>query len=196
MSQWYFFAIFIFLLAAALVALVKHTPRSIKKREDKSFEREAKLFRLYQNIEDLMDGFEEYVEELKRDLRKETENLTHRVETLEAQFGVLRRAAEEEARRKPERAVAVSAAPKAALKLFPAMSPAANALKKPALIETKKRPEQSAPPAKEAKPQLNRNQKVMLLYAEGFPPGQIAKELGLSQNEVALVLQVEKKAHA
>ncbi len=72
MTEWYFFAVFVFLLAALLIWFYKRTPRSQKKREEKSFEREAKLFKLYQNIEDLMDGFEEYVEELQSSFRLES----------------------------------------------------------------------------------------------------------------------------
>ena len=42
--------------------------RADKKRDKSSYEKEQRLFKMYQNIEDMLGGFEEYAEEAKAGL--------------------------------------------------------------------------------------------------------------------------------
>ena len=71
MFEWYLFAIFVFGLLYVLILLYsKYISGKYPDVSDYK-QREERLFKLYQNIEDLMDGFEEYVEEVREDLLQE-----------------------------------------------------------------------------------------------------------------------------
>lgn len=66
----YVFAFYVLLLICAGVWFFSKITRN-KKREDKSsYEKEQRLFQLYQNVEDMMTSFEEYVEEAKNELNQ------------------------------------------------------------------------------------------------------------------------------
>jgi len=73
MREWYLFAIFVFALIYILILLYsKHISRKYPDISEYK-QREERLFKLYQNIEDLMDSFEEYVEEVRESLLKDIE---------------------------------------------------------------------------------------------------------------------------
>ncbi len=217
MSEWYLFAVFVFLLAALLIWFYKRTPRSQRRREEKTFEREAKLFKLYQNIEDLMDGFEEYAEELRGSLGRDSEELKRRVEALETQHAAIRHelrglgappvsgGSNEASREAPGVLAYELQAPKAVAQPAPQApktiaQPPPQAPQKPAAAPgdasvgqqaapgDKKRKGRSAP--------LNRAQKVRILQAEGMDAVRIARELGLSLNEVNLIMQLDERPDA
>ncbi len=214
MSEWYLFAAFVFLLAALLVWFYKRTPRSQRKREEKSFEREVKLFKLYQNIEDLMDGFEAYVEELQRTLGQDSEDIKRRVEALEAQHAALRHALRiigaQSAQAAAQESVPESPAVSSGAAVQPTLQPLPRPVADPAQAPfepVKARAEEAgaaptpAPSLSEAKKRrrnapLNRAQKVRILQAEGMDAVSIAKELGLSLNEVNLIMQLEERPDA
>lgn len=65
MMQYYIFAGFIGLMLFALLFWYKRTPKARlpRKEAEQLAEKEAKLFKLYQNLEDMMDSFESYVEQ-------------------------------------------------------------------------------------------------------------------------------------
>ncbi len=227
LSEWYFFAVFVFLLAALLIWFYKRTPRSQKKREEKSFEREAKLFKLYQNIEDLMDGFEEYVEELQNSFRLESGEVKRRVEALETQHAHIRHALRELSARASEPRTPYEAQPEPFLEpqepyeaqpgLF--LAPEAPYEERQGPFEEPKEAfGEAAPPPNAAAPAeteaerspgperyaskkgqgasaepLNRAQKVRILQDEGLSAVHIAKELGLSLNEVSLIIQLDER---
>ena len=59
------FAFYVFLLICAAIWFFGRMT-GIKKKKDKgSFEKEQRLFKLYQNVEDMLVSFEEYAEEAK-----------------------------------------------------------------------------------------------------------------------------------
>lgn len=63
--EYYIFAGFVGLMLFALIFWFKKTPRATppRKEAEELAEKEGKLFRLYQNLEDMMDSFEAYVEQ-------------------------------------------------------------------------------------------------------------------------------------
>ena len=238
MGEWYLFAAFVFLLAALLLWFYKRTPRSQKKREEKSFEREAKLFKLYQNIEDLMDGFEEYVEELQSSFRLESGEIKRRVEALETQHAAIRHtlrdmsahAAEpQEAYEGPLEAyepeetyeqpisqedgdeaqeIAEETDDSPLGEGWPAPGwpdeglaewPDGDAPQEQSItIETIEEPASSPESLKkrELAAPLNRAQRVRILQDEGLDAVRIARELGLSLNEVNLIIQLDVRPDA
>lgn len=76
----YAFATYVFLLLCTAIWLVSRLirPRKQKKEQSGHYEKEQRLFNLYQNIEDLLAGFEEYVEEA----RAENEQMTLKTTTM------------------------------------------------------------------------------------------------------------------
>ncbi|MDD5017607.1 MAG: hypothetical protein PHO15_05870 [Eubacteriales bacterium] len=64
----YLFVFYVFLLVCAVIWFIGRMTRN-KKQDDKSnYEKEQRLFKLYQNVEDMMNGFEEYAEEAKKQI--------------------------------------------------------------------------------------------------------------------------------
>ena len=61
----YSFAFFVFVLACLLIWFYRRVSRGGKKNDQGSYEREQRLFRLYQNVEDMLNSFEEYAEAAK-----------------------------------------------------------------------------------------------------------------------------------
>lgn len=59
----YTFAFFVFILVCGVILLLGRVLGSGKKSEKGNYEKEQRLFKLYQNVEDMMTSFEEYVEE-------------------------------------------------------------------------------------------------------------------------------------
>ena len=62
-----------FLLACVGIWLLGRVLKKSKKASGEphtSYEKEQKLFTLYQNVEDMLAGFEEYVEEAKKETAK------------------------------------------------------------------------------------------------------------------------------
>ncbi len=67
----YVFAFYVFLLVCAGVWFYFKMVRSYKKsKDDGNYEKEQRIFKLYQNVEDMMTSFEEYVEESKEQINK------------------------------------------------------------------------------------------------------------------------------
>ncbi len=64
----YMFAFFVFLLIGLLIWFYSKTVGKKDKEEKSSYEKEQRLFHLYQNIEDMLGGFEEYAEEAKKEI--------------------------------------------------------------------------------------------------------------------------------
>jgi hypothetical protein len=67
---YYTFAFFVFILLCVLIWLFGRVTREKKKESTGSFEKEQRLFRLYQNIEDMMGSFEEYAESVKKEINE------------------------------------------------------------------------------------------------------------------------------
>lgn len=71
----YSFAFFVFVLVCVLILLYGRISRGKKKDDAGSFEKEQRLFRLYQNIEDMLGSFEEYAEESKKEISRGLERM-------------------------------------------------------------------------------------------------------------------------
>lgn len=72
----YTFAFFVFILLCVLILIYSRLMRGKKKDETGSFEKEQRLFKLYQNIEDMLGSFEEYAEESKKEISRALEQVS------------------------------------------------------------------------------------------------------------------------
>lgn len=163
----YLFAAFIFVLICVLLFLYRRFillpkgKQSAAETDEQGREKEARLFRLYQNIEEMMDNFEGYIEDtrdhmesVKEDIARQQqklEELQHRVEATEARtLAALEALRVQDRHQKPE----------------------PQAQEKPVVDPGKK----------------GRQDAVREWMAKGLTVEQIAQKLELSINEVKLVV--------
>lgn len=77
----YVFALFVFVLAASLIFLfVKLLGGSRKKVDERLLEREQRMERLFNNIQESLEAAEQYIEESKRDIAVERERINNALE--------------------------------------------------------------------------------------------------------------------
>ena len=62
------FSFFIFILLCLAIILYAKMVRPAKSKEDPGNDKEKRLYKLYQNLEDMMNGIEEYVEEARKEI--------------------------------------------------------------------------------------------------------------------------------
>jgi hypothetical protein len=175
-AEIYIFAIFVFILLCALLFIYKRyisqpkgkkTPPAEGEGGEAARGREERLFKLYQNMEDMMDGFEAYIE----DTRDQMESVKRQMQQQSDGLGEMLKRVE-----------AAEAGARAALA-------AMRAGDRP---ETKK----EAAPAVEVKPaatpaggkRSSHHDAVKELLGRGMTVEQIAQKLELSINEVRLIV--------
>lgn len=78
----YSFAFFIFILVCAAIWFYSRIVNK-KNKETSEYNKEQRIYKLYQNVEDMMTGFEEYVEEVKTELDQKTSEILARLEATE-----------------------------------------------------------------------------------------------------------------
>lgn len=200
----YMFAFYVFLLVCGVIWFHARVTRGGKKDDKSSYEKEQRLFVMYQNIEDMLDRFEEYAEEAKGGFDDRIRHVENLIEELRAEIENLRahRAKKEEA--KPKAAPEAKAEEKTEtpaptgppLETEPepapavkAEAPAAPATEREAFV---KRPQKESSPAK-SRP---KTPDLIQQYLEaGMSKEEIAKTLGISMREVTLIMEI-KKIHA
>lgn len=162
----YMFAFFVFLLVCGCIWLFGRVVRRDKKQDTGTYEKEQRLFKLFQNVEDMMSGFEEYVEETK----KEMDSRIARMERISAQ-------AESAVDRKTAASSATNQKPAAASKQTAAARQSAAAKMPEAMPSVRDLPVEEAIPR---------------LLEQGMTQQQIAKHLGISNREVTLIMGIKK----
>ncbi len=116
----YSFAFFVFVLLCALILINARVSRGKRKDDTGSFEKEQRLFRLYQNIEDMMAGFEEYAEEAKSEIARGLEQLNAHALVSEPGSAIVNAASDEIIAPEPEKtAKSKTSAKKEALEMKP-----------------------------------------------------------------------------
>jgi hypothetical protein len=174
---YYAFATYVFLLICTGLWIFGRGSRSGKKnnKDNKSaYEKEQRLFTLYQNVEDMLGSFEEFAVETKKETEetlKKAARLLEEAKGLSAELDSLRRAAEQS-----EKTAAVQESPDAPL---------------PETVKPDgKRP---APALAGSEAPLRINEKIALLDAQGLGATDIAKTLGISVREVTLAFDMIRK---
>ncbi len=231
----YSFALFVFLLVLGAIWFYARMAGKIKAKDKANYAKEQKLYNLYQDIEDLLKGFELYVEESKSEIDArlsllqvtQVENVTegNKAEPVveknsvastkeedaakiltdnqkdatkalieDALIDITAKSSEKDARQNSERI--------GPQKSQPRKSAARNAsAKKQTRSMMEKTPEGSAiqlmqhetasVPATPAVESSNK-ELIMEYAAKGMAQREIAKKLGTSQKEVALLMEIKK----
>jgi DNA-binding NarL/FixJ family response regulator len=170
-AQIYFFSIFVFAMLCALIIIwwrlvIRPRGRNAASAQDEaaSKEKEERLFRLYQNIEEMMDNFEAYIEDareevdsVKRQMQLQAEGINDMIKRVEvAEAGARESLAAMRAKDEPE-----------------------HAKKKDAVAEEPA----EAPAGKHG----TKRERIRELLDRGMTPVQIARKMELSVNEVKLI---------
>lgn len=172
-AEYYLFTLFVFALICAGLYLFRklfHSPdagRRGRSEEDtaREREREERLFRLYQNMEEMMDNFEGYIE----DAKEEIEGVRAAVQKQADQMAELCR-----------RAVEAEAGVQAAASQLRA--------EKAAVLKREERPAPEPAPAAPEPRRSSRQDAVKELLGKGNTVEQIAQKLDISINEVRLIV--------
>ena len=81
--EYYLFALFVFALLCVLIVIYRRLILPTKKQAvetDATKEKEERLFRLYQNIEEMMDNFEGYIEQSKEQQEQDKAQIAGQLE--------------------------------------------------------------------------------------------------------------------
>jgi len=190
----YAFATYIFLLVMAGAWFLAKVFRAGKDRGSKSsYEKEQRLFTMYQNLEDMLAGFEELAEETRKSteeaLKRSEQALRQASEMVEEARSLSRQpeAAETPAQVEEPRGVLWSDQPDAP-ESEPEQQKPEQAWEAPA-----QKLAQKAEDSGQVSSPLKKNEKIRLLSAQGLMPVEIAKTLGISVREVTLALELSHK---
>jgi hypothetical protein len=89
--EYFLFAFFVFVLAAVLIVLYRQLGAPQRKaqadeaaRSQGERERQERLFRLYQNIEEMMDSFEGYLEQSREQMQAEHARMEEQIAEVRA----------------------------------------------------------------------------------------------------------------
>ncbi|MGE5495276.1 MAG: DUF6115 domain-containing protein [Burkholderiales bacterium] len=168
---YYTFAFFVFILLVILAWFYGRVTR--KKTDMGSQEKEQRLYRLYQNIEDMMSGFEEYAESAKKEISEGVEKLQSLLD--EAKKAM-------QAVPQPEYTPRPEYAPR------PEYVPQPEYATQPEYVQSVKAP--AVKPQDET--QLTTEERISLLAQRGMDKAEIAKKLGMSVREVSLIMDIKK----
>ncbi len=102
----FLFAFFVFVLLCLLILLYSRQRRPKKNGTDDIAEKEKRLFKLYQNLEDMIGGAEDYIEEAKSSIEKDKEEVSAIKEKIREVYNAYKNGmqakVEEEAAQKPD----------------------------------------------------------------------------------------------
>ena len=116
------FAFFVFVLLCAVVLLYARLKKPAKQEENPLSEREKKLFTLYQHLEDMMNSIEEYVEDARKKIQQDKDEITTLCARMEKAHEKIRPEAPREAEEKPAQEAKPQRKEKAALSLAGSLS--------------------------------------------------------------------------
>ncbi|MDL2220621.1 hypothetical protein LJC55_03035 [Eubacteriales bacterium OttesenSCG-928-N14] len=185
----YLFAIFVFLLIVLSIWLfVKLTKRSAALDDNAELkEKERRLFRIYQNLEDMMQGMEEYVEESKIELQTQREQINAMMEKAEAIVKSAKVNADTIAVNNALQAASAAKQESTAAKVdISAIAPPEQPKRK------RGRPPKNRPVIADRGPGGQTYERVQQLNRLSMPEEDIAKQLSLSRGEVSLMLGMNK----
>ena len=176
-AKYYLFAVFVFALICAAIFLCHYLFSDIRRQKKMLDDKEAKLLRLYQSLEDVMEEFSDSVNLAGEDIKAQKEQMARQQQELyaymkELRLGVLTEKEEE---------------------IKAGAEPQNEVLFKDYLAEYDQNQKTEA---KEEEPQTaahgkNRD-KILAMAAYGQDRLQIARELNITLNEVDLVLEMTK----
>jgi hypothetical protein len=188
--MWYFWLALS--VAVLIIVLILHE-RSVKRRFDEA-QAEAranraldeKIVRMYQEIEEMLDNFEEYIGEVHGELeirRNELLNMSRQATTLYMQVmqpGVFA----------PRPQFEESSAPEEPAQKTP---PESQFIRKAAATEEDGRQSRLSPQERANLDRLpGKGQKIRFLTGKGYTLNDVARELGIGKGEIMLILDLDK----
>ncbi len=198
MLGYYLFAIFCFALVGVLVLFAKFLFSAKRKPEDLKIQ-EEKLLRLYRQIEDMLESFEEYAEEVRREISDKNDEACRRVDECEKRLGERieneiqsrMKVVEKPVFREVTAAHIVKPAePAVKTGTEPAAEKSAQALELEKM--KKQKAEKTSDTAQSAvSVTKSRNDTVIEMYESGDSEEKIAKTLDMNTSEVKLVIQMK-----
>jgi len=183
----YIFALYVFLLICGVIWFYSRTVGRAKSKDKRGYEKEQKLFSLYQDIEDMLKGFELYVEEAKAEIEARLNQAPDPWAAVVQEAMSQGPGGDQENAAQPEE-------PEKKRK---------TAAKRPAKAEGESNdpplifPEEAKPKKRAPRPPAKKDSRpaeeiVSEYAAKGMDQKEIAKELGISSREVALILEIKK----
>lgn len=198
----FIFASYVFLLVCGAIWFYGRVMRAESKKDKSGYEKEQRLFVMYQNVEDMLDGFEGYAEEAKSAIDERLKQVESLIDSLRRDLADQRELQKrEEPKAAPPREeqpvmTETQPAPVASQPDIPppALEPARQ--ESAPVPEPVIRAEEEKPHKREIKPQERPKPKTPELiqqYAEqGMDEEEIAKALGISKREVSLIMEIKK----
>lgn len=186
---YYLFAFYVFLLVCATIWFYGRVMRR-SKAKDGAEEKERQLFKLYQNVEDMLGGFEAYAEEAKAAIDerlKQAEALMERAdnthkpspEPVDAAKPVIKNSSAPVSTAKPVTKSAVQSDTEPVRKDKPAVEYAAQ-------------PRKSKENGKRVSGAQKTEDLISQYIAQGMDKAEIARALGKSQREISLMMEIKK----
>lgn len=172
----YAWVLLAFALVFVLVYWYKKTPRkpSLTEQQQRAAQRETRLLNLYQNIEDLMDSFELYVQQQQKDLDRRQDELTAAIAKADQAAQLAQQLADQALQQAQQAQSLTQVLPHAHPTAPLPQGPPALTLLSPAPGET------AQTPAARAKQ----------LAQQGLDEVQIAKRMGIARIGVRMLLQM------
>lgn len=161
---YFLFAFFIFILTIAAIFLWKKIKGSKDNYAGVIAEKEKKLFKLYQSLEDMIAGAMEFIEDAQNEVAQDKTKTENALKSAKELLEQVKKEAESIKASEPN----AKSIGKAYVE--------SQEYNKPVLISNK----------------LNRNEQVLLLKKEGQNVKQISKVLGMSQSEVSLIIGLNR----
>jgi hypothetical protein len=165
---YYLFAFFVFILVCIAIVLFKKIKNPNDVNDNTFHEKEKRLFKLYQNIEDMMTSAEEYMEEARNSIavdKKEIQEIEYKVDELYKTIQL-------DIKNNKEYFESIKEE-----------------------IPISNTNNVSTPIAKTqpvVKSQMSKNELVKYLHEEGLDTEEISKELGISKGEVELIIGLNR----
>jgi len=171
--QAYLFAFYIFVLICVAIWFYSRVMRAPRKDSKETYQREQKLFAMYQNAEDMLASVEEYTEETKAALEEKIQHMSK----VMAEF--------KSVSERENQVTAETQKPKEA-------TPPAK--KTRATKKTTKATPKAGTPKKTTRTRKTKTleEKVGEMADLGMETSEIAKKTGRSTKEVALIMEVKK----
>lgn len=164
----YQFAFFVFVLVCIAIVLFKKTKNSSVTDEKVFHEKEKRLFKLYQNIEDMMTSAEEYMEEARESIAKDKQDIEKMLKKVDNLHKDVQLDIE-----KNQQYIDVKS----------------KEVKRPNTSVHSAETSNSEPTTKN---HMSKNELVKYLSEEGLDTEQISKELGISKGEVELIIGLNR----
>jgi len=203
--EYYAFALFISALICLIAILCKILFSNVKGQHKLLDEKESKLLQLYQSVESIMEEFNDQVKAMTEELNDYELRLAKRAAAISMQK--LPEPAKAEPQERLPRAERVDssriraagemlARAERIIKSDIPRSPVSPAKSDNGAVFQRLFDETAAEPAatvQDTPPQQSRNEAILALAGEGKTDAQIASELGITQNEVKLVIGLKRK---